>query len=164
MKGQKLVFLTDELYRLIEKEPFGLKEVRLYFYLTHDHPHFQTISSEVRHLVTLSADQVRSTRSTPFTEANNTPGSATFGIFPPDLPVSLITSGELGCQFKECRDNEDESKKAWTELQRDLAYNLSLVNEWIVASNSSHILWRDEEGAAIVKEAVVRMLNTTCSQ
>ncbi|KAI8575365.1 hypothetical protein K450DRAFT_262102 [Umbelopsis ramanniana AG] len=119
----------------------------------------QAISSEVRHLVTLSADQVRSTRPSRFTE-DEKPTTSRQLLFPPDLPVSVVTSTELGCQFKECQDSEEETKKAWNELQRDLAYNLSLVSEWIVAPNTPHILWRSKEGAETVKDVVVRMVST----
>jgi hypothetical protein len=113
-------------------------------------------------LVTLSADQVRSTRPSKFTESVDDEKSTASPllVFPPDLPVSVVTSTELGCQFKECQDSEEDTKKAWNELQRDLAYNLSLVSEWIVAPNTSHILWRSEEGAETVKDVVVRMLST----
>lgn len=117
----------------------------------------KAISSEVRYLVTLSADQLRATRPTQFTDIPNKPLTTNGHMFPPDLPVSVITSTELGCHFKECQDSENEVNKAWTELQRDLAYNLSLVSEWTVAPNTSHILWRTKEGADVVKDAVVRM-------
>jgi hypothetical protein len=122
----------------------------------------QAISSEVRNLVTLSADQVRSTRPAPFIDYTNSASTPTVAeIFPPDLPVSVVTSGELGCQLKECQDDEEDSKKAWTELQRDLAFNLSLVHEWTIAPSSSHIIWRDEEGASTVKEAIVKMFRSS---
>lgn len=75
--------------------------------------------------------------------------------------MSVVTSGELGCQHKECQDDEEDSKKAWTELQRDLAYNLSLVHDWTIAPSSTHILWRDEAGASAVKEAVVKMFRSS---
>ncbi|KAM3588732.1 hypothetical protein VKS41_001171 [Umbelopsis sp. WA50703] len=122
----------------------------------------QAISSEVRNLVTLSADQVRSTRPAPFIDYTDSASTPTVAeIFPPDLPVSVVTSGELGCQLKECQDDEEDSKKAWTELQRDLAFNLSLVHEWTIAPSSSHIIWRDEEGASTVKEAIVKMFRSS---
>lgn len=115
----------------------------------------------MRHLVTLSADQVRSTRPSKFTESpGDKPNTSPLYVFPPDLPVSVVTSTELGCQFKECQDSEDETKKAWNELQRDLAYNLSLVSEWIVAPDTSHILWRSKQGEETVKDVVVRMIAT----